>query len=902
MMFRFLILGFLICGAFPVSAETVVPESITDEALWDVASSPYIIAAHTIIEEGAGVTVMPGVEVVFATSTLEVLGYFSVQGNEGLPAVLRLAPSGGGASYGPPISSFGGKIDIKHAVIEGVGGILGFDGAEIIVSDSRFTGSGRRGIGIYGASAWVHDSTFEYLRGNALAMYKSDHGDSFLSMARNTIHASSSFYGLYVEDGQYAEAKNNFWGHESGPKHAWYHSDGSIISMFNGQGARIYGNADIFPFLTHDPKACCSSVLFLPGLKASRLYLDEEGNENRLWEPNRDRDLEMLEMNDDVESIHDVYTKPGDVIGESPFENFGLNIYKSFMEDMDMLASDGHIADWEPVSYDWRYSPDELLANEGEHSIVSALARLASTSLTGRVTIVAHSNGGIVAKRLMQKLETENDAGMVDKVVFAAVPQFGTPQAIGSLLHGFNEGIRFLVSDQASRELGLTIPSAYNLLPSDKYLAWDSRPLVVVHPTSTLPSLVKMRAAFGLTINSTAGLHGLLLGSEGRPKAKDSDLASPSILDTDLLARAENLHRDIDLWTPPLGIELIQIAGWGRDTVSGIEYREGRRNGKPVLKHKPILVPDGDGTVVMGSAWALPASLNVERYEVNLQEAGRGLIKDRYHAGILEVSEVRELMQGIILRDPTRIPSIGILRKSTDPVVHEPEPRKKVFLYSPDHTIIFEGDADADDVDHRTFGDVSYVSVPDSGASSVPITIEYNTETPYAEHADEPPSISLDIDDVSFTDIPVATTSVAIIDFGTDASSTPNIDIDDDGDGEVDRTIEPDPVPTPDPVIVPQTAIVAAAETDAGSSSQGRSGGRRRIATTTEIMIFIDEPQSAPPSPQPSLLPLPQPVTSVVPLQESVPVPISAEGMSSMASAYAAIRYLFERLLSLILS
>ncbi|NDE67983.1 hypothetical protein EB052_00085, partial [bacterium] len=41
---------------------------------------------------------------------------------------------------------------------------------------------------------------------------------------------------------------------------------------------------------------CCSNVLFLPGIQASRLYVDEgkigqsKQSENRLWEPNRNDD------------------------------------------------------------------------------------------------------------------------------------------------------------------------------------------------------------------------------------------------------------------------------------------------------------------------------------------------------------------------------------------------------------------------------------------------------------------------------------------------------------------------------------------------------------------------------------------------------------------------------------
>ena len=117
--------------------------------------------------------------------------------------------------------------------------------------------------------------------------------------------------------------------------------------------------------------------------------------------------------------------------------------------------------------------------------VIQELKRLAKSSKTGKVTIVAHSNGGLVAKALMQKLGDAETAKLIDKVIFVAVPQVGTPQAIGALLHGYEQGlpkdwISVFLSESTARTLAQNMSSAYNLLPSANYFAsifdWKATP------------------------------------------------------------------------------------------------------------------------------------------------------------------------------------------------------------------------------------------------------------------------------------------------------------------------------------------------------------------------------------------------------------------------------------------
>jgi hypothetical protein len=198
---------------------------------------------------------------------------------------------------------------------------------------------------------------------------------------------------------------------------------------------------------------CVSNVLFLPGIEGSQLYRpDYNSGTDRLWEPNIDSDVQDLYMNPDGTSARsDIYTKELGVIDELPD---GENIYKSFIAKMDGLKTAGTINDWEPIAYDWRLSLDDIL-NYGNDIggriyysgdlratstpyVIQELRRLAATSKTGKVSIVAHSNGGLVAKRLAQLLGPEA-AQLIDKLIFVAVPQAGTPMAIAADLHGYDQ-------------------------------------------------------------------------------------------------------------------------------------------------------------------------------------------------------------------------------------------------------------------------------------------------------------------------------------------------------------------------------------------------------------------------------------------------------------------------------
>ena len=81
------------------------------------------------------------------------------------------------------------------------------------------------------------------------------------------------------------------------------------------------------------------------------------------------------------------------------------------MQYMDALVATGTIKAWKPFAYDWRYSVDDVAGNGTQYqteikNVVDEIEQLASNSYTGKVTIVGHSNGGLLAKAVMMRLAT----------------------------------------------------------------------------------------------------------------------------------------------------------------------------------------------------------------------------------------------------------------------------------------------------------------------------------------------------------------------------------------------------------------------------------------------------------------------------------------------------------------
>jgi len=680
---------------------------------------------------------------------------------------------------------------------------------------------------------------------------------------------------------------------------------------------------DALPWTRRDgwkspPEPPPSNILFLPGIEGSRLY---EGTgcgkaaEEKLWEPfesfwsalrgvgdEKARDLSLDQSGASI--CADIYVKEGDVIDVV----HGSNIYASFISEMDGLKAGGTVNDWKPVAYDWRLSLDDLLANGAERDgkiyyeeatstpyIEQTLRFLAASSKSGKVTIVAHSNGGLLTKALLNKLGNETSVSLVDKVIMVGAPQSGAPEGIGATLVGYNAGIYAygfpILSNAAVRALVQNSPMAYHLLPSEDYL--ESTAGDAAHPVIRFAGsgYAKEDAAYGTTIANRVALDDFLLAKEGgRTKPKPSDTNSAEILNPALIDYANNTHAVLDFWTPPAGIEVDQIAGWGADTVAGIDFYTTspsvRSLFRPKRAYRPIFVEDGDGTVPVPSALLMASSTNVRRYWVDLHSYNKLAPAKRTHKDLFEIPSLEDFIKNIITNGTSTLPAYisssqpppatdgkklifflhtsPVPQASTTPEVEEAPPEVTLQVRHPATdkiTGIAEDDMITEDIPGSTYGEfggVEYVIIPGGGHYELMINGQPASGGAGGWQGSGG-TFTLDIQEsrggivvasTTIADIPVtaSTTASLTISGGLDSSSP--LAIDENGDGTNIITISPvmgetvnyeppaelEPEPEPDPAPSPPVRIA------------GRSGGSAYaplimitahavIATTTLVIV-----------------------------------------------------------------
>lgn len=614
-------------------------------------------------------------------------------------------------------------------------------------------------------------------------------------------------------------APENWWGDVSGPYHPSLNPTGLGDPVDpTTLHVNLGGSIAFTPWLSVDPvpdpvpePTCCSNIAFLPGIESSRLYRpDYAGGTDRLWEPGENNDVRDLYLDINGDGLRDdVYTRVGDVLDETPA---GANIYKSFMQKMDALTAADQINDWEPIAYDWRLSLDDILSNGNEVNgkiyytgllaatttpyVLQELRHLAQTSRTGKVTIVAHSNGGLLTKRLTEVLGSEASQ-LIDKIIFVAVPQVGTPQAVAAGLHGYGQQFVFglVLSSNVARSFASTSPMFYNLLPSASYYTYVDDPVVKFSPT-----LPDWQGRYGSTIHSSELLRNFVTDSYGRVDAETGDIDQPIQLRAALYDAAAVLHSSLDTWVPPAGVEVIQIAGWGvPSTVKGITYSKKGVGVKP----EPEFTVDGDGTVVVPSAlW----TSGVTNYWVDLAKYNRisnriatGHILGVKHSNILDITEVVDYLGDSLTSLLRPLPEYTYF-SSESPV--SSELRLRFSLHSPLNIVAYDNQGRFTGISTSTgnlvegipgtyyteFGESKYI-FSDAG---LPLRIYmdgYDTGT-FTLNIDELNGDNM-VASTTFKNLP--TTSDTRVEIGTDsgvASLSPLL-LDKNGDGTTDASLAP---------------------------------------------------------------------------------------------------------------
>ncbi len=660
------------------NAETHIDGAeISNDAVWVLSDSPYIIDSVVTIRNGASLTIEAGVSVIGSESlkdysTIENKGNLTLMGKP----TKKVTISGSGS-----ITNKGGTTTISNADITIGDGLYLYGGttyiasstissstygiystqADVNIVDSRISGN-IYGIYVRGPSAPVYqvkgdDRSFGIGGiGNALdGLALNDVGE--ISGPKFTISNSSivanTEAAVYNGDTVPVHAAMNWWGSEDGP-----------------DAIKMRGPVEYTPWLAKDPNeqsekaVCCSSILFLPGFEGSRLYnsrsmpLGLGTSTTRLWEPLSYGDVRSLYLKDDGSTI-DPSIYSDDLLDVALYVK---GVYYKLIKYLDGVAKEGTIAGWKPFAYDWR-QPIGTIVNDRQkratttESLLETVTDLAAHSKTGKVTIVAHSNGGLVAKYLVKTLSESGKADIVDKMISVAVPYLGTPQAIPGLLHGSDQSIALglVLSEYVSRGLGVNMASAYSLLPSDEYFNKVRNP-VITFASTTVTGV--NNGSYPLHIADITGQSSFIIDTKnGRVSASTTgttkaDTALAIKGNQSLLDAARKLHDILDPFSWPASIVNWAIIGWNKNTTSGVAYSEIVRcpasmvglSCTPRPSHEKILTKMGDGTVVAPSAMYDADVVAAVDLESASTEAKIGV----GHANIMESSTTLALIDAVI--------------------------------------------------------------------------------------------------------------------------------------------------------------------------------------------------------------------------------------------------------------
>lgn len=380
-----------------------------------------------------------------------------------------------------------------------------------------------------------------------------------------------------------------------------------------GQGA--YGEANESTWFepgraTGSSSRCCSSVLFVPGFKGTRLF----DGDRQLWEPNSNDDVRGLFLDESGQSINSDI-----VIGEMiqrtnvGFGIFDVDVYAGIAGFFDSLVSSGVIQNWDTLEYDWRL--DLPLSQQ----LFWKIRDLAQHSFDGKVILIGHSNGGLMVKKVLSVVNPEFRDTAISAAVLVAAPQLGSSQAVASLLHGDGESMAlgFFLNRETAREWGRNMPGAYNLLPSARLLGLKNTPLVSFED--------------GTSLSQFSELADFLL--EPQPDGFS--------LNADLISNAAANHEGFDFLMPQdFGVPVYEIAGANYPTVSGLQYF----THKEQQDHRTLKTSAGDGVVELKSALVIKATSSV----FDLGTFNSVQRKNIGHATILEARPVQDLISSII--------------------------------------------------------------------------------------------------------------------------------------------------------------------------------------------------------------------------------------------------------------
>lgn len=826
---------------------------VRDGSMWYSGDLPLILTS-VIVDAGKTLTLSPGTTIKFKPNGyLDVRGTLVASGTKNSPIHLTSFKDDSvhGDSNGDEDASLPGATDwnglafypeavgnLSYAFIKYSGGFAGLG-----------QGSGRSGLFNLGGNVTLDNVSFSnnlssdiYQSSGSLTGTKNDFGSlqtGFIFAGGTATVSQSRFYSSTnsIENNSLdtaVDARNNWWGSESGP---------TVSSNPEGSGGRIYGDVFYEPWLNSDPfiPPPRNPVIIVPGIMGSKL---ENENGEEIWMSLvrmalsiDDGHLLDLQMDNDGSSIFNITAS--DIITEVNIPLFSRDTFNSLINTLINIDYQDNI-DLFIFPYDWR-----LDINTSSDFLSSKIIEIKQQTGSKKVDIIAHSMGGLLLKKYLSTY-----GGLsIGKFIDIGTPHFGAPKSFITLMYG-DVDISIL-NKNTLKQISKNMPSIYQLLPSRNYFD-ESNPEY------------KYYVLDGLNGNSRLNF------DQTKEYLKNADRNSL------LVDNADTFHEEIDSLNPAdYGVETYNIVSCGVPTLGQIFVLEEKSPDK--FKYNLRMI-DGDGTVPLRSAEAITASSTY--YFRNVK-----------HALMPSASGVKELIADLLAGEEV---DLGISK--TADVCGLPN-GSIVSFHSPIELHIYDefgnhvGPNEDGDIINEIDG-VVYEVVDDNKFAFLPTGYEYTIKGQATD------SGSFDVMIQEIVGGSVATTTVfsnlPLTQFTQTqfliGSTTPSeIGLDQDGDGIYDTAHQVSSV-----VLGMIESVVPTSISDTPAQVSGSSGSSRVVA---EKVLVVEESVTLPAEPlvqsEPAVALNIQEVQAsegVVEELEELPIITSESPERNLATAYQAVK------------
>ncbi|MEI6627615.1 MAG: alpha/beta fold hydrolase, partial [bacterium] len=400
-------LAWFLFGALPVLA---VDYHITGDVIWSGEGAPIVYGDNNdgidnvVVDENSSLTILPGTVVKMGWwGKIKVLGKLNIAGTAERPVVLtRLSDTENGAEYVPQAilddykqpGNWAGILVDRRGTVKGE---LNMKYAKILYSDGPLSSYGTTTIesSLFSHNtSWIRSIDSSFIMHNSAILDETGNSGLYLKKAASPSGGgifACSFDSENVLVPMYDVSKN-YWGADGGPC--------LVVNEDGSTDEERYGDCAGRTKLDFYPAGFKSEVSYQPFLASMPEWLS--GVENK--EPVILIPGILGSWGSDEEWILD------------PVLNTYTNLYEAlklagYEEGKTLFA----------MPYNWRESNVDtayLLKDK-----VEAVKRIAGT---GRVNLIAHSMGGLVARYYAQELD---GAKNIDKLIFLATPQRGSPKS-----------------------------------------------------------------------------------------------------------------------------------------------------------------------------------------------------------------------------------------------------------------------------------------------------------------------------------------------------------------------------------------------------------------------------------------------------------------------------------------